>query len=237
MLRLEKVFRVYASGDHPIEALRQISLELPPRSFLAVQGKSGSGKSTLLNILGCLDRPTSGTYCVDGQNTEDISDDGLAALRSQKFGFIFQSFNLLNRFNALENVMLPYIYSPDPPADYKAIAHQMLERVGLGSRSQHLPGELSGGQQQRVAIARALVNSPDVILADEPTGALDSQSSREIVDLLAQLNIEGKTVIIVTHDGEIAAQCSSVVTLADGQVVDLRGTLVPDQDPKVVATL
>lgn len=237
MLHLDKIGKVYASGGHRIDALCEVSLKLPSQSFLAIQGKSGSGKSTLLNILGCLDRPTSGAYFVDGQNTDGISDDGLAALRSQKFGFIFQSFNLLTRFNALENVMLPYLYSSDPPNDYKTIAHQLLERVGLGNRAHHLPGELSGGQQQRVAIARALVNGPDVILADEPTGALDSQSSQEIVDLLAELNTEGKAVIIVTHEGDIAAQCHSVLTLADGQVVDLRRPVDAGKSVEVVTTL
>ena len=235
MLQLDKIGKVYANGDHRIDALREISLKLPSQSFVAIQGKSGSGKSTLLNILGCLDRPTSGVYFVNGQNTDGISDDGLAALRSQTFGFIFQSFNLLTRFNALENVMIPYLYSSHPPNGYKTIAQQMLERVGIGNRSHHLPGELSGGQQQRVAIARALVNNPDVILADEPTGALDSQSSQEIVDLLAELNTEGKTVIIVTHERDIAAQCPYVLTLADGQVVDLCKPV--DGDPSLEVVL
>ena len=236
MLHLDKVGKVYTNGQH-IEALQAVSLKLPPRAFLAVQGKSGSGKSTLLNILGCLDRPDSGTYFVDEKNTGSISDDGLAALRSQKFGFIFQSFHLLPRFNALENVMVPFLYSSNPPGKPKATARQMLEKVGLGSRSKHLPGELSGGQQQRVAIARALVNNPDVILADEPTGALDSQTGQEILDLLAELNAEGNTVIIVTHEKDIASQCPYVLKLADGRVVDLKKPDKVDAEVEVVTSV
>ena len=237
MLHLDKVGKKHNNGQNTVDALQEISLKMPPRTFLAIQGKSGSGKSTMLNILGCLDRPTSGTYFVDGEETGTISDDGLAVLRNQKFGFIFQSFNLLPRFNALENVMLPFLYNPNPPNNPKEIAQQVLIRVGLGNRTQHLPGELSGGQQQRVAIARALVNNPAVILADEPTGALDSQSSQEIVGLLAELNKEGKTVIIVTHEADIAAQCPYVLTLADGRAVELKKPARMDLSYEVVSSL
>ena len=237
MLHLDNVGKVYANGRNSVFALREISLKLPPRTFIAIKGKSGSGKSTLLNILGCLDRPAPGNYIVDGEDTATISDDGLATLRNQKFGFIFQSFNLLPRFSALENVMLPFLYSSDPPLNPRETARQVLERVGLGNRTHHLPGELSGGQQQRVAIARALVNNPAVILADEPTGALDSQSSQEIVELLAALNKEGKTVIIVTHEADIAAQCPYVLTLADGRIVNLKKPVRVDLAHEVVALL
>lgn len=222
MLQLDRVGKVYTNGHHSIEALQDISLELPARAFLAIQGRSGSGKSTLLNIIGCLDRPVAGSYHVDGEDTGSMTDDGLAALRNQKFGFIFQSFNLLPRFNALENVMLPFLYTSNPPINPKQTARNMLERVGLGKRAHHLPGELSGGQQQRVAIARALVNNPMVILADEPTGALDSHTGQEIVELLAELNREGKTVIIVTHQEHITSLCPHVLTLEDGRVADWR---------------
>ncbi len=222
MLYLNKVGKEYANGTSGIEALQEVTLKISPSTFLAIQGKSGSGKTTLLNILGCLDRPEPGTYFIDGEDTSVISDDGLANLRNKKFGFVFQSFNLMPRFNALENVIIPFLYSSNPPGKPKETAQQMLKKVGLGNRTKHLPGELSGGQQQRVAIARALVNNPDVILADEPTGALDSQTSQDIMNILAELNTEGKTVIIVTHEKDIAEQCPYVLTLSDGKVVDLK---------------
>jgi len=222
MLYLNKVGKAYANGESGIEALQEVTVKISPNTFLAIQGKSGSGKTTLLNILGCLDRPEPGTYFIDGEDTSEISDDGLANLRNKKFGFVFQSFNLMPRFNALENVIIPFLYSANPPGKPKETAQQMLKKVGLGNRTKHLPGELSGGQQQRVAIARALVNNPDVILADEPTGALDSQTSQDIMNILAELNTEGKTVIIVTHEKDIAEQCPYVLTLSDGKVVDLK---------------
>ncbi len=222
MLYLNQVEKVYSNGSNRIEGLHGISLKISPHTFLAVQGKSGSGKTTLLNILGCLDRPESGAYFINGEDTGVIPDNGLAALRNNKFGFVFQSFNLMPRFNALENVIIPFLYSFNPPGKPKETAQRMLEKVGLGDRTKHLPGELSGGQQQRVAIARALVNNPDIILADEPTGALDNQTSQEILDILAELNSEGKTVIIVTHEKDIAKQCPFVLTLSDGRVNDLK---------------
>ena len=235
MLYLDQIGKVYTNGSKNINALQKISLKISPNTFLAIQGKSGSGKTTLLNILGCLDRPEPGTYFIDGNDTGAISDDGLANLRNKKFGFVFQSFNLMPRFNALENVVIPFLYSSNPPGKPKETAQKMLKKVGLGNRTKHLPGELSGGQQQRVAIARALVNNPDVILADEPTGALDSQTGQDIMDILAELNAEGRTVIIVTHEKDIADQCPYVLTLSDGRIVNLKK---PDNNkPGEVAVL
>jgi putative ABC transport system ATP-binding protein len=237
LIKLDKVSKVYANGHADIIALNEVSLQVAPGILIAIQGASGSGKSTLLNILGCLDRPTSGMYTVDDADIGKLSEEGMAILRNQKFGFVFQSFHLLPRYTALENVMLPFLYSLSPPANPEQTATEMLERVGLGNRARHLPGELSGGQQQRVAIARALVNKPTIILADEPTGALDSKSSQEIMDLLSELNADGMTVIIITHEPGIAAQCPYMLTLADGRIHELR---VPDTGrglEKVVAYL
>ncbi|MCW3491602.1 ABC transporter ATP-binding protein [Dethiobacter alkaliphilus] len=216
MLQLDEISKVYSSGSNSVTALNNISLEIADGGFVAIVGPSGSGKSTMLNILGCLDRPTSGNYKVNGISTGTLKDDELAKLRNQQFGFVFQSFHLLPRFNALENVMLPFLYSNDLPEHPEQQAKTMLKRVGLEDRMHHLPGELSGGQQQRVAIARALVNNPAVILADEPTGALDSASGQGVMALLAQLNQEGKTVIVITHDAQIASYCDYTITMADG---------------------
>ncbi|EEG76032.1 ABC transporter ATP-binding protein [Dethiobacter alkaliphilus] len=216
MLQLDEISKVYSSGSNSVTALNNISLEIADGGFVAIVGPSGSGKSTMLNILGCLDRPTSGNYKVNGISTGTLKDDELAKLRNQQFGFVFQSFHLLPRFNALENVMLPFLYSNDLPEHPEQQAKTMLKRVGLEDRMHHLPGELSGGQQQRVAIARALVNDPAVILADEPTGALDSASGQGVMALLTQLNQEGKTVIVITHDAQIASYCNYTITMADG---------------------
>jgi putative ABC transport system ATP-binding protein len=218
MLQLTNISKVYLTGSNTVRALNNITFEITEGSFMAITGPSGSGKSTLLNILGCLDRPSSGIYSVNGTETGALKDDELAKLRNNQFGFVFQSFHLLPRFNALENVMLPFLYRSTITDNPETRAKEMLERVGLADRMNHLPGELSGGQQQRVAIARALVNNPSVILADEPTGALDSTSGKDVMDLLSELNEEGKTVIVITHDAHVAAYSSYTVSMADGKI-------------------
>jgi ABC-type lipoprotein export system ATPase subunit len=202
-----------------VHALRGISLQIAQGEFVAVMGASGSGKSTLMNILGCLDQPTSGSYRLDAQAVEQMNGDALAALRNQRLGFVFQQFNLLPRASALENVELPLVYSGVPPAARRARALVALKRVGLAARAEHLPAELSGGQQQRVAIARALVNSPQLVLADEPTGALDSDTSADIMRLLRSLNDEGVTIVLVTHDADVAAWARRRLVFKDGLVV------------------
>jgi ABC-type lipoprotein export system ATPase subunit len=208
-----------AGVGQTVHALRGVSLQIGRGEFVAVMGASGSGKSTLMNILGCLDLPTSGSYRLDGQAVEHLATDALAGLRNRRIGFVFQQFNLLPRARALENVELPLVYAGVAPAQRRVRALAALQRVGLGERAQHLPTELSGGQQQRVAIARALVNSPQLVLADEPTGALDSETSAEIMALLHSLNQEGVTVVLVTHDADVAAWAHRRLTFKDGLVV------------------
>jgi putative ABC transport system ATP-binding protein len=218
VIHAEALAKVYKMGKIEVHALRGVSFEIARGEILSIMGPSGSGKSTLMNLLGCLDRPSSGEYYLDGERVSTLNDDQLASIRNRKVGFVFQSFNLLPRQTALSNVELPMRYA-GAVSNRKQRARQALESVGLGDRMLHKPTELSGGQQQRVAIARALVNDPAILMADEPTGNLDSKSGREIMELIKQLNRErGTTIIIVTHDPNIAAQTQRVIRLQDGEL-------------------
>ncbi len=218
LVRLEGVTKVYRMGDVELAALAGVTLTIEQGEFTAVMGASGSGKSTLMNLLGCLDRPTSGRYLLDGQEIGALGNDQLAALRNRTIGFVFQNFNLLSRTSAAENVELPLLYAGVASAQRRARAVESLTRVGLGDRVDHHPNQLSGGQQQRVAIARALVNRPRVILADEPTGNLDSRTSVDVMALFQELGRGGITVVLVTHEPDIAAYAARVVTMRDGLV-------------------
>jgi putative ABC transport system ATP-binding protein len=217
MIELENVTKVYHMGKVEVFALRGITLSIKQGEMISIIGASGSGKSTLLHVIGCLDRPTSGRYLFDGADVSQLSDNRLAEMRSKKFGFVFQEFNLLSRATALANVELPLIYGGSRNKHQPAI--EALERVGLGARAKHKPTELSGGEQQRVAIARALVNNPALILADEPTGNLDSGATAEIISIFHRLNQDGITVIIVTHEADIAAQTQRIIRLHDGEII------------------
>jgi putative ABC transport system ATP-binding protein len=217
VIRTEKLTRHFHLGE-TVTALEDVSVSIGPREFLGVIGPSGSGKSTFMNIIGCLDRPTSGRCWVDGQETSSLSSDDLAAIRNRKIGFIFQNFNLLDRLDARENIELPLVYAGVNRRSRREIAETALRMVGLADRAKHRPAQLSGGQQQRVAVARALACSPKIILADEPTGALDSKSSGELMDLFHRLNEAGRTIVVVTHDIEIARRASRVIRFLDGRV-------------------
>ena len=219
MLVLRDVSKVYGHGETAVWALRGVSLEIGDGEFVAIMGPSGSGKSTLMNILGCLDVPTSGSYLLDGVEVAGLSDDELAVIRNRKIGFVFQSFNLLPRLSAVEQVEVPLAYARVPTRERRRRAIAALEAVGLGDRLHHKPTELSGGQQQRVAIARALVTQPSIILADEPTGNLDSRTSAEIMAIFERLHADGITLVYITHEAEIAAHAQRVITMRDGQVV------------------
>ena len=213
-----KLARDYDMGSEVVRALRGVDLQIRRNEYVAVMGPSGSGKSTLMNLIGCLDTPTVGEYWLNGQKVSDLADDALAHIRNKEIGFVFQTFNLLPRASALHNVELPLIYAGMPARARREQAAGALTRVGLADRMDHKPNELSGGQRQRVAIARALVNNPSILLADEPTGNLDSTTSQEIMDVFAELHREGQTVVMVTHEADIAAHAARVVTLRDGLV-------------------
>ena len=219
LIRTQDLTKVYRIGDHVVRALDGVSLDIAQGEFIAVMGPSGSGKSTLMNLLGCLDRPTSGDYLLGGRKVSELGGDELAEVRNRNIGFVFQTFNLLARTAAAENVELPLVYAGVAPAERRRRALEMLAKVGLAERAGHLTAQLSGGQQQRVAIARALVTRPLLILADEPTGALDSRTSLEIMGLLQELNRGGMTVIVVTHEPDIARFAQRVLAFRDGQMV------------------
>ena len=237
LIQAHHLVKTYTMGDQTVHALRDVSIDIAEGDFVAIMGASGSGKSTLMNILGCLDLPTSGEYLLAGEVVQGMAQDQLASIRNRRIGFVFQQFNLLPRTSALENVELPMVYGGVKALERKTRAMKALEQVGLGTRSEHTPAELSGGQQQRVAIARALVNSPQLILADEPTGALDSQTSEDIMRLLTDLNQQGMTVIIVTHEPDIAEWARRKVVFKDGSIIEdttktaVKGRQFPDEPP------
>ncbi|MCU0620148.1 MAG: ABC transporter ATP-binding protein [Gemmatimonadales bacterium] len=218
MIRLRELVRHYVMGSETVQALRGVSLDIGRNEYVAIMGPSGSGKSTMMNVLGCLDTPTGGEYWLNGQEVSRLSDDALARVRNKEIGFVFQTFNLLPRASALHNVELPLVYAGLRAGERRARAARALERVGLGNRMHHRPNELSGGQRQRVAIARALVNDPSILLADEPTGNLDSTTSEEIMGVFGELHAGGQTVIMVTHEADIAAHAERVVVLRDGRI-------------------
>ncbi len=219
LIEMEELTRVYQLGPQEIYALRGINLKLDQGEYVAIMGPSGSGKSTLMNVIGCLDTPSSGKYILDGIPVETMNDDELAAVRNKKIGFVFQTFNLLARTSALQNVELPLIYAKIPRAERRRLAEEALTAVGLKDRMSHQPNELSGGQRQRVAIARALVNKPSLLLADEPTGNLDSQTGREILDLFKELSSRGNSIILVTHEDDVAREAQRIIHIRDGRIV------------------
>jgi len=222
MINIENLGKIYKTGTIEVEALKEVNLNINEREFISIMGPSGSGKSTFMNILGCLDRPTSGKYILDGVSVEGLNEVKLANIRNKKIGFVFQSFNLLPRTSALKNVELPMMYAGVSVKERKKKAMEVLEKVGLGDRVDHKPNELSGGQKQRVAIARALVNDPAILLADEPTGNLDTKSGEEIMTIFQQLNKEGVTIILVTHEPDIAQHSKRIVTFRDGRLIEDR---------------
>ena len=227
LVEIKDVCKIYNPGENEVRALDHVSLTIDEQEFVAIIGHSGSGKSTLMNMLGCLDVPTSGEYWLHGQDVSALSDDALSDIRNREIGFIFQGFNLIPNLTALENVELPLIYRGVSKSVREELSVEALKKVGLEHRMDHKPSEMSGGQQQRVAIARAIAQAPPVILADEPTGNLDSNSTKEIMDILKGLHKEGRTVILITHDNEIAAQAKRVIKIRDGKIASDSGQIDP----------
>lgn len=219
MVEIRDMFKIYKMGDNEVRALNGVNLKIKPREFVAIIGPSGSGKSTLMNMIGCLDTPTSGEYYIDGNEASTLGDDEQAAVRNRKIGFIFQQYNLLPKLSIEENVELPLVYAGVPKSKRAEMVKTALERVGLYERRDHKPSELSGGQQQRASIARALAARPPMILADEPTGALDSKTGTDVLNMLKELHGEGKTVILITHDNKIAHEADRIVRIKDGEIV------------------
>ncbi|MFR1547009.1 MAG: ABC transporter ATP-binding protein [Waltera sp.] len=230
LVEIKDVCKVYNPGENEVRALDHVSLTIDEQEFVAIIGHSGSGKSTLMNMLGCLDVPTSGEYWLHGQDVSALSDDALSDIRNREIGFIFQGFNLIPNLTALENVELPLIYRGVSKSVREELSVEALKKVGLEHRMDHKPSEMSGGQQQRVAIARAIAQAPPVILADEPTGNLDSNSTKEIMDILKGLHKEGRTVILITHDNEIAAQAKRVIKIRDGKIESDSGQIDPVEE-------
>lgn len=220
LIRITDIVKVYEMGEEKLYALQGVSLDIAKNEYVAIMGPSGSGKSTLMNIIGCLDTPTSGTYILNGRDVHEMDDNELAEIRNKEIGFVFQTFNLLSRSDALHNVELPLIYSGVPKSERIQRAREALESVGLGDRIKHKPNELSGGQRQRVAVARALINRPSILLADEPTGNLDTKTGEEIMMLFEELNQKGNTIIIVTHEESIARHARRIVKIRDGKIED-----------------
>jgi len=220
LIELYDVYKIYNPGENEVRALDGVSLRVAKGEFMAIVGHSGSGKSTLMNIMGCLDMPTSGSYLLEGEKVERLSDNRLSAIRNRQIGFIFQNFNLIPSLSAIENVELPLIYRGMRREERRRLAAKALERVGLERRKEHRPCELSGGQQQRVAIARAIATRPPVILADEPTGNLDSKSGNDVIKILRELNDDGRTIILITHDNSIAKKARRVVQICDGRIIN-----------------
>ena len=220
LIEVRDVYKIYNPGENQVNALDGVSITIDEGEFVAIIGQSGSGKSTLMNMLGLLDTPTHGEYYINGKLVDDLTDDQMSVIRNEEIGFIFQGFNLISSLSALENVELPLVYRGMPKQERREISQQALERVGLGSRIHHLPAEMSGGQQQRVAVARAIAAKPPVILADETTGNLDTKSTKEVMAILHELKDEGRTVIVITHDNEIAEEAERVIRIRDGKVVE-----------------
>lgn len=220
VIRTERITKIYTIGDHEVHALKGVSFTVKKNEFISIMGSSGSGKSTLMNILGCLDTPTSGRYFLDGKDVSGLRRDELAEIRGSKIGFVFQSFNLLARSTAMENVELPLVYSRMRSVERRRLARESLATVGLSDREDHLPSQLSGGQQQRVAIARAIVNKPEIILADEPTGNLDTNTGAGIIKIFQDLHKDGKTILMITHERDIAQYGEKILELRDGNIIN-----------------